>query len=346
MAFHSDATNLVSGDTNIYCDVFVHDRQSGVTKRVSVDSAGSEGDEESRFPSISGDGRHVAFESYATNLVSGDTNSDFDAFVHDRQTGITERVDVSSAGGQADGFSDWSSISADRAVAFYSSATNLVSGDTNSDFDAFVHDRQTGITERVSVDSAGREGDGQTRYPSISGDGQYVTFQSYATNLVAGETERVSVDSAGGQGNSYSDIPSISADGRYVAFESSASNLIFGDTNGWCDVFVHDRQTGITDRVSVDSTGGEGDSHSWYPSISGDGRDARGVLLPRPPISCSAIPTPTPTSSSATGRRESQHGKASTRAGARATMTVGFLRSPKTGGVCGVRVLFQQPGLR
>ena len=85
-------------------------------------------------------------------------------------------------------------------------------------------------------------------------------------------SERVSVDSAGGQGNSYSDIPSISADGRYVAFESSASNLIFGDTNGWCDVFVHDRQTGITDRVSVDSTGGEGDSHSWYPSISGDGR--------------------------------------------------------------------------
>ncbi len=289
VAFQSDATNLVGGDTNHVVDIFVHDRQSGATERVSVDSLGVQGNGESGSPSISADGRYVAFWSYARNLVSGDTDGWTDVFVHDRQSGTTERVSVDSLGAQGNESSYFPSISADgRYVAFWSSATNLVGGDTNHAFDAFVHDSQSGTTERVSVDSLGAQGNAASYSPSISADGRYVAFWSYATNLVGGDTngwsdvfvrdrqsgtsERVSVDSLGAEGNDGSHLPSISADGRYVTFYSFATNLVGGDTNGWSDVFVHDRQSGATERVSVDSLGAEGDEASYSSSISTDGR--------------------------------------------------------------------------
>ncbi len=129
-----------------------------VTERVSVDSAGVQGNSGSGVPSISADGHYVAFTSYASNLVSGDTNGQLDVFVHDRQSGATERVSVDSAGAQGNRESYDPSISADgRCVAFHSWATNLVSGDTNGLYDVFVHDRQSGATERVSIDSAGMQ---------------------------------------------------------------------------------------------------------------------------------------------------------------------------------------------
>ena len=132
MAFYSAADNLVSGDTNGKTDIFVRDRQTGTTERVSVATGGGQANGDSSFPVISADGRFVAFESYATNLVSGDTNGVRDIFVHDRQTGTTERMSVATGGGQATGESVFAAISADgRFVAFHSLATNLVSGDTN-----------------------------------------------------------------------------------------------------------------------------------------------------------------------------------------------------------------------
>jgi Tol biopolymer transport system component len=130
------------------------------TTRVSVDSSGAEGDLASGTGgiAISADSRFVAFGSDADNLVAGDTNQSSDIFVHDRTTGIIERVSVDSSGGQADGTSFWPSISSDgRFVAFASDADNLVAGDTNRWSDIFVHDRSTGVTERVSVDSSGGE---------------------------------------------------------------------------------------------------------------------------------------------------------------------------------------------
>jgi Tol biopolymer transport system component len=294
VAFNSSASNLVPGDTNLAYDVFVHDRLTGTTERVSVDSSGVQGDGDSTgLCSISADGRFVAFASYATNLVPGDTNLAYDVFVHDRQTGATERVSVDSSGVEGnDGSYRGSyrpSISADgRFVGFDSGASNLVPGDTNGYEDIFVHDRQTGATERVSVDSSGVQGNSLSQSPSISADGRYVAFWSGASNLVPGDTngftdvfvhdrqtgatERVSVDSAGVQGNDGSCCPSISADGRFVAFESLATNLVPGDTNGFTDVFVHDRQTGATERVSVDSSGVQGNLDSYEPSISADGR--------------------------------------------------------------------------
>ena len=102
------------------------------------------------YPSISADGRYVAFHSYSANLVGGDTNNEYDVFVHDRQSGVTERVSIATGGGQGDGSSSDPAISADgRYVVFNSHSTNFVSGDTNNKYDVFVHDRQSGSTERA-----------------------------------------------------------------------------------------------------------------------------------------------------------------------------------------------------
>ena len=293
VAFRSLASNLVSGDSNGVSDVFVHDRATGQTTLVSVASDGAQGNGDSDAPSISANGRYVAFRSEASNLVSGDTNNTLDVFVHDRQTGQTTRVSVASDGTQGNGLSIHPALSANgRYVAFFSEASNLVSGDTNGTSDIFVHDRQTGQTTLVSVASDGTQADGYSSVPSISASGRYVAFDSLATNLVSGDTNfawdifvhdrqtgqttRVSVASDGTQANGgESNLPSISATGRYVAFHSLASNLVSGDTNFAADIFVHDRQTGQTTRVSVRSNGtqGNGDSFDPHPSsISANGR--------------------------------------------------------------------------
>ncbi|MEW6747924.1 MAG: calcium-binding protein [Planctomycetota bacterium] len=290
VVFLSYATNLVPGDTNRLPDIFVRDRLSGLTTRVNLTQDGKQANDYSGTSCISGDGRFVAFHSYATNLVQGDTNRSIDVFCHDRLTAETTRVSVDSSGVQGNDSSFRPSISADgRYVAFKSLATNLVTGDTNDVIDIFVHDRSTGETTRVSVDSAGNEADGRCGgySPSISADGRCVAFSSEATNLVpddrngyedvfvhdrsTGETTRVSVDSAGNEAIGASWYPSISGDGRYVAFMGSATNLVLGDTNYEFDIFVHDRSTGETTRVSVTSGGQEGDIASFNPAISGDG---------------------------------------------------------------------------
>jgi Tol biopolymer transport system component len=291
IAFASAASNLVQGDANGAPDVFVRDRQSNATTLVSLASDGTQGNDVSEWTSISADGRYVAFSSYASNLVPGDTNGDWDMFVRDLQTNTTTRVSIASDGTQGNANSSNSpSISADgRYVAFPSNASNLVAGDTNGRSDIFVRDRQTGTTTRISIASDGTQGNGNSAFPSISADGRYVAFVSYASNLVPGDTNgvwdifvrdrqantttRVSVASDGTQGNDSSyTSPSISADGRYVAFLSFASNLVPGDTNATIDVFVRDRQTDTTTRVSLANDGMQGNSASEWPSISADGR--------------------------------------------------------------------------
>ena len=192
VAFSSMASNLVTGDTNGATDIFVHDRTTGTTTRVSVDSSATQGNDHSYEPSISADGRYVAFWSDASNLVTGDTNGLKDVFVHDRSTGTTTRVSVDSGGNQGNNYSCAPSISSDgRYVAFYSIASNLVTGDTNGDVDVFVHNRSTDTTTRVFLDSSGTQSNGHSYSPSISADGRYVAFYSYATNLVSGDTNGV-----------------------------------------------------------------------------------------------------------------------------------------------------------
>ncbi len=263
-------------------------------QRVSVASDGTQGNNESSIydgkPSVSADGRYVAFSSSASNLVQGDTNSQVDIFVHDTVTGSTTRVSVASDGTQGNGNAGYPSISADsRYIAFQSSAYNLVPGDTNNAYDVFVHDMLTGSTTLVSVASDGTQGNGFSYAPFISAGGRYVAFLSSAPNLVAGDTNgaydvfvhdmltgsttRVSVASDGSQANGYSNnLTPISADGRYVAFASVASNLVPGDTNGTNDIFIHDMITGSTTRISVATDGSQVNGHSYGPSISSDGR--------------------------------------------------------------------------
>lgn len=175
--------------------------------------------------------RYVAFESRAANLTAHDTNGVTDVFVHDNDSKQMVRVSISSSGIQGNGGSFSPALTPDgRVVVFESLATNLVPGDTNRHRDIFVHDRRTGMTSRVSVDSRGN------------------------------------------QANNFSQAPQLSADGRYIVFESLASNLVPGDTNGVIDVFVHDRQTGRTSRVSVGNDGTQANNASVNPTISGDGR--------------------------------------------------------------------------
>jgi len=294
VAFNSLASNLVPGDVNGVGDVFVRDRVTGTTEIVSVNSSGVQGNFGSGIapPSISGNGTLVAFDSQATNLEPGQ-NGQEGVFVHNRITGKTIEVSVNSSGVEGNGFSLGPTISRDgRFVVFFSFASNLVSGDTNGAPDIFVRNLSAGTTERVSVDSSGVEGNGGSGgpldLPDISADGRFVAFSSTATNLVPGDTngvpdifvhdrvtgvtERVSVSSTGVQSDGTSFFkPVITPDGRFVAFTDRGTNLVPGDTNFVDDVFVRDRLNGLTERISLNSTGGEAPDGGFRPAISDNG---------------------------------------------------------------------------
>ncbi len=315
VAFSSFANDLVPNDTNAVQDIFLHDRQTGVTLLVSVDSSGNQANDNAIYPSISGNGRYIAFQSDATNLVSDDSNGFQDIFVHDSQTGETVRVSVTHDGQQSnhDSFITINrAISEDgRFISFESLADNLVLNDTNSVRDAFVHDRDAdndGIfdepgattTVRVSVATDGTEGNGhlsESYQPALAGNGRYVAFQSFATNLVPNDTnlmldvfvrdrdtdadgifdepgavltERVSVDSSGGQSNGGSGQAGITADGRYITFYSTATNLTDG-AGGPQSIFLHDRTTGETIRLSETGSGANPDNTSNGAMIAANG---------------------------------------------------------------------------
>ncbi len=291
IAFESNATNLVPDDDNNVSDIFVRDVATGETHRISVTSDGREADGPSRSPVISQDGSAVAFVSTASNLDDGDTNGVQDVFVHDLETGITIRASLGADGLETTAAARNPAISGDGSrVAFDSTASTLVDGDANGTTDVFVRDLVADTTLRVSVAEAG-DTDSFSFGPSISADGLTVAFTSGATNLVDGDTNEANdvfvadldsgaielisrntdgaVASVGGGNGSVQ--AKLSADGSAVAFLSEAPDLVDGDTNGTTDVFVHDRTTGETTRVSVGDDGVEADSFSFAPTISGDG---------------------------------------------------------------------------
>jgi Tol biopolymer transport system component len=242
--------------------IFVEDMLTGIGRQISISTIGGQPDGDSVLPSMSANGRYVAFNSSATNLINSDTNGVEDVFVYDLQTDEVTRVSVNSSGAQANGDSFSPSISVDgRYIAFHSSASNLTSNDTNGVEDVFVHDLQTGETTRVSINSNGVQGNLTSNQAHVFGNGRYVAFRSLATNLILGDTNgvadifvydrqtgqttRVSVGSNSVQANgdsssSYSTGFSISEDGKYLAFSSDATNLVNGDTNEYTDIFVHE----------------------------------------------------------------------------------------------------------
>jgi Tol biopolymer transport system component len=295
VAFDSDSPSLVPGDTNRVRDIFVYDRDNGTLELVSKGPGGRLANGDSQRPTLSTDGRFVAYWSAADNLVDGDTNKVTDCFVTDRQTHETIRIDVGPDDVQANGECARPVISGDgKMVAFESAASNLekptVLGkatDTNKARDVFVRDLGAGTTTRVSVASDGKQGLGESVRPSISADGRFVAFQSdavlqpddtnkktdvYLHDMGTGETSRISIGAAGAEGNAGSFSPSLSADGHLVAYWSNASDLVADDTNKTGDVFVFDRTDGSTTRVSLSADGKEGDGMSSDPSISPDGR--------------------------------------------------------------------------
>jgi Tol biopolymer transport system component len=288
VAFASNASNLVAGDTNGHADVFVRDRVAQVTRLVSVGPGGLQANSASFFPAISADGRFVVFTSNASNLVAGDTNTTDDVFVRDLVAQVTQRVSVGPLGRQDNNDSFDPVISADgRFVAFTSFATNLVPRDTNGNLDVFVRDRARQVTRRVSLGPGPQQANGNSVEPAISANGRFVAFGSAASNLVAGDTNdhidvfvrdrklvqltrRVSVGPGGQQANGNSFDPVIAEHGRFVAFQSFASNLVAGDTNQSPDVFVRDRARQLTQRVSVG--GGQANGSSSDAAISANGR--------------------------------------------------------------------------
>lgn len=300
VAFESAATNLVAGDTNAARDVFVRDTLTGVTTLVSKADDGTIGNSTSGEPSISADGRYVAFESFSTNLDGVGAVNRADIFRHDRQTGDTVLVSVTSASAVGQDGSYQPSISADGTqIAFYSDANNFSAVDDDAVPNVFVRDMNTLLTELMSLSSTGGAADGESVNPAISADGRRVAFQSAADNLVtgspdtngvvdvfvrdrtAGTTTYVSKASDGtpGDGNSAPDStnPSISGNGRFVAFHSRAETLVPtpGPLQLLSDIFVHDLLTSTTTLVSRASDGTPGDGPpfgSFNAAISDDGR--------------------------------------------------------------------------
>ena len=280
--FISD-TNRSTGDDLIFSDNSSTDSRwfddsigSNSIKRVSIASDGTEANAESFLPSISDDGRYIAFQSDADNLDNNDTNGTRDVFVHDSHLGSTALISVGLDGYSGNGYSSRPSISADgRYVAFASGASNLVSGDNNDQSDVFVYDQVEKEVSIVSIAMDGKPGNGHSGAPDISSGGLFVAYQSFATNLVSENvngirqvylydkakkvTTLVSINDFGLPGNNESFIPYVSTLGLCVAYSSSATNLVNGDTNDVVDVFVRDLHYGLegTYRVSVASNGSE-----------------------------------------------------------------------------------------
>ena len=289
VAFESEASDLVPGDTNGTTDVFVRDRLTGTTRLGSVRPDGTTGNESSYEPEISDDGRYLAFSSPVNDLVPGDTNGKTDVFVRDLQAGSTVRASVNDLGEELNDASYLPAISADgRYVAFASKASNLPFIDKNGIRweDVFLRDMVTGAVSLVSRSVTGTGGNYAGLYAQISGDGRYVAFRSRSTNLVpdglpplhglfvrdmlTGSMIRTTVSSTGVRVANTD--ASMSRNGRYVAFGSIATDVVPGDTNGRADVFVHDLRAGEVELVSVGDAGQQGDGESVDPSISDDGR--------------------------------------------------------------------------
>ncbi|HRW38580.1 MAG TPA: DUF4214 domain-containing protein [Aquihabitans sp.] len=267
VAFSSQGDNLAGGDGNgTGWDVFRRDRKTASTQRISVSSAGFGANAVSRAPAMSANGAVVAFESSATNLVPGDSNAKPDVFVREPAASLTTRISVTAGGSQLGAASGSPALSADgNEVAFVSSATNLVAGDTNGVDDVFVRDRAASTVARASKGLDGQQIDGQARNPDISGDGSVVSWSMFRGWVVPGDANQdddvyryrlgdpssalVSVDRTGVAGDGESYFHALSNDGLVVAFVSTASDLVRND-DAASDAFARDFQSLLSPFIS------------------------------------------------------------------------------------------------
>jgi len=284
LAFSTGFSGLIEGDTTIR-DVFVKDTQTGLFEKISTGVGGAIANGASQYASVSTDGRYLAFESSASNLVTGDTNGTSDIFLKDRLTGELVRISTDDTGNQGNGSSTNATISGDgRFAVFESNSNNL--GSSFLALGVYVKNLQTGDISGIVTGITNTFADSRTKSPDISADGRYLVFESFSGDLVSGDTNvdydifvrdlqmgtvaRVSTGAAGEQGNAASKAPKISGNGRYVVFESAANNLVATDNNASVDVFRKDILTGAIDRVTVREDGI--DLIGFRADISDDGR--------------------------------------------------------------------------
>ena len=295
VAFMSRATNLVSFDPNgFHQDAFVRDRESGVTRMVSLGNSGVPVNVESATRvRISANGEHVVFVSEAATLVSGDTNDEADIFVRNLMTGVTLRVSIATDGTQGEspfsvGVADPVIDCCGRFVAFASEMNTLVPDDFNDRTDIFVHNLLFHSTIRASLTSIGAEVPfGNSEMPALTLDGRYVFFSSdenlvpgntscdglFIRDLMMSSTSCLALDPLDVSNAQNARRPAVSNDGRYVTFSSYENYYVPGDTNFDADIFVHDQVTGRTRRASVSRFGSQPDlSTETSPGISGDGQ--------------------------------------------------------------------------
>jgi len=271
VAFSSYSTGLVAGDANALMDVFRHDLATGDTVLVSRSTTGAQGNGDSDMPSVSQDGRCVAFRTLAGNLnddpTAPDTNFQYDIYVRDMAAGTTRRISMGFDGSQPDDVSYYPRLSADCSqVVWLSWATNLVPGDTDDTLDVFMRGVNGGPITRVTTNAAGQQGNLRTGGPAtINQNGRYVSYYSWATNLVpddnntfcnytvivdstncidvfvkdvwTGAVTRVSLTAAGAEAFNNNQDPSISGNGTSLAFGSYAANLDPDKTTGFQDIF-------------------------------------------------------------------------------------------------------------
>ncbi|MCB2188334.1 MAG: hypothetical protein KQJ78_18090 [Deltaproteobacteria bacterium] len=288
VAFISEAGNLRAGGLVGQYDYFVHDRQTGETTWVGPGPFTWRGVTYRWAPAISADGRYVVYATGEPNAALGDNNTWCDVYLWDRDTGATELVSVSNTGDPGDADSGEPDVSDDgRYVVFASETTNLAPGAPSGFAELLLRDRQANQTTRVSVNSAGEAANGDANTPYLSGDGGYLVYLSWATNLagpktvatiqvfghdlVSGETSGISVQLDGTLNGARSYAPRVSADGRYVAFNSENANLVSGDNNNQTDVFLRDRQTATTRLVSRATDGTQSNGYNNSADISADG---------------------------------------------------------------------------
>ncbi|MBL9139076.1 MAG: S8 family serine peptidase [Verrucomicrobiales bacterium] len=291
VAFESEATNWVAGGKERFKDVFLKDLTTGELRRVSQTPAGVGGAGHSSRPSVSADGRWVAFASAAPNLVAGDNNSRRDIFLWNRDTGALELISVrNGGGGPGNGDCDQPEVSAEGdVVSFVSDASNLVANDTNGKRDVFVRVRSLATTRRASVGPGGVQANGPSEAPRLSANGQFVAFQSMASNLMPDDrigaydvfvyrvadrtTEAVSVGTGGTpRGQAGSTVAAISGDGRWVLFQSYADNLDGEPLDGQMTLFVFDRQERVLQRLPAPLSVFRPSHDAWVEDLSPDGR--------------------------------------------------------------------------
>jgi Tol biopolymer transport system component len=282
LVFYSYASNLVPDDTNNVPDVFSYDRLTKKTERLSIGLDGKQTSTPSSYPSISDNGRHVAFIS-ATHLPDDNPRASCDdhdcnnVYVLDRQTKHLVQANLTPSGSRLDASELDCVISGNGRYVVFGSTSSTLSGsyDPGNDSNLFVRDLQTNTTKMVSVNAAGRFDGGFGNDPSISDDGRFIAFDS-ASKLLPKSTPQDTVyvrDMQQGVTSlvaSRSSQPAISADGQVIAFVSSAK-LAANDTNNFQDIYTYDLPTKAIRRVSEASNGTQTNNDSSEPAISGDG---------------------------------------------------------------------------